>query len=379
MVTDTVDGPWRLLEAIAEPNKRSVEKKSSKNWISTERYLDKWLASPPGLATKAMLAKRWCVKDRAVYETCVQCGVEKMRTTDNLFAGNVRGGDIDAWFAKSKSGRESLSNPCKVCWAAKMALRDNDMIGDGYIRNIIMKYQQLHVTLTAEERAAYEIANPTCKKLPTTDGGLRYYREKLELECSVTGGTLPYVQVKGHPLSMSMNRMDVRKGTKKYDRKVDHTRENTRGAYLFANVRQGQTSKGIYTPFITDLSAEWTRVWQDVTANYMKTAEELIAEEDAAIATREQPGVIKHVADTRNDSAKNRENDMTTERIREGLRECRMRCHTSHLLMEVKSGARKVHTASTTTLATSGPTWSSRFIFSATVPSCRASCSSRSS
>ena len=45
----------------------------------------------------------------------------------------------------------------------------------------------------------------------------------------------------------------------------------------------------------------------------------------------------------RNDAAKNRENDMPTERLRECLHECRMRCHTSHLLMEVKSGARKVH------------------------------------
>ena len=107
----------------------------------------------------------------------------------------------------------------------------------------------------------------------------------------------------------------------------------------------------------------------------MKTAAELFDEELAAIAAPEQPGIIKAMANgaIRNDAAKNRENDMSTERLRECLHECRMRCHTSHLdhpqrpsppghrgpprpdedhqagaqragrLMEVKSGARKVH------------------------------------
>ena len=326
------------------------EKKESKNRISQKRFLEKWKAQPPPKPTEAMLNKGWCVRDGAVYERCVQCSVEKMRTTDNFTAKNVKGG-IEEWFAKNASGCESLQNSpghaCNVCYAGKMAVKDNDMVGDGYIRIMMMKYPQLHEVLTAEERASYKQANPTCCNLPTTDRGVRYYQAQLELECHVTGGTVMYAREKGHPLVLTMNRMDVRAPDEPVDNGQNHTHKNTRGAYYFTNVVQGQTNwrTGLYTPYITDLSAEWTETWRDVAANYMKTAQELFDEEKAAIAAPEQPVIIGSMANRarNNDAAKNRENDMPTERLRECLHECRMRCHTSHLLMEVKSGARKVH------------------------------------
>ena len=322
----------------------------SKNRISQKRFLEKWKAKPPPKPTEAMLKKSWCVRDGAVYERCVQCGVEKMRTTDNFNAGNVKGG-IEDWFAKYASGCESLQNsssrPCNVCHAGKMAVKNNDMVGDGYIRIMMANKKQLHEDLTAEERAAYKASNPTCKTLPLTDGGMRYWTAQLELECHVTGGTVMYAREKGHPLAMSMNRMDVRAPDEPRDNGQNHTRENTRGAYYFTNVVQGQTNwrTGLYTPYITDLSAEWTGTWRDVAANYMKTAQELFDEELAAIAAPEQPKIIASMAFNARDAdaAKNRENDMSTERLRKCLHECRMRCHTSHVLMEVKSGARKVH------------------------------------
>ena len=343
------DANTKKVEKVTVP--APVKKfKESKNRIAQQRFLDKWKANPPADPTEARLAKSWCVRDGAVYERCVRCGVEKMRTTDNFTADHV-GGGIEAWFAKDASGCEQLRNDssrsCKVCHAGKMAVRRNDMIGEGYIKHMMKNYLQLHEVLTAEEQADYKKANATCTKLPSTDGGVRYWRAQLELECHVTGGTVRYVQVKGHPMAMTMNRMDVRASDEPVDNGQNHTRENTRGAYYFTNVVQGQTNwrTGLYTPYITDLSAAWTQSWHGVAANYMKTAQELFEEEKAAIAAPEQPGIIRTVANgaTRNDAAKYRENDMSTERLRACLLECRMRCHTSHLLMEVKSGARKVH------------------------------------
>lgn len=344
------DEPCAKKEKINADPVPVEDKKESKNWISQKRFLEKWKAQPPQKPTAAMLKKSWCVRDGAVYERCVQCGVEKMRTTDNFTAGNVEGG-IEDWFAKDASGRESLKNsssrPCNVCWAAKMAVKNNDMVGDGYIRHMMAKFPQLHEVLTAEERAAYKASNPTCKQLPSTDGGVRYWTAQLELECHVTGGTVMYAREKGHPLAMTMNRMDVRAPDEPVDKGQNHTRKNTKGAYYFANVTQGQKNwrTGLYTPYITDLPDAWTQTWHGVAANYMKTAQELFDEELAAIAAPEQPGIIGSMANHARDAdaAKNRENDMPTERLRACLHECRMRCHTSHLLMEVKSGARKVH------------------------------------
>ena len=327
-----------------------VKKIKSKNWISQKRFLEKWKAQPPPKPTEAMLKKSWCVRDGVVYEQCALCKVEKIRTTDN-FTANTVGGDIEAWFAKYASGCEQLHNtpsyPCNVCHAAKLSVKNNDMVGDGYIRHMMTKFPQLHEVLTAEERAAYKASNPTCKTLPSTDGGVRYYMSQLELDCHVTGGTVMYAREKGHPLALSMNRMDVRAPDEPVDNGQNHTRENTRGAYYFSNVPQGMKNRrtGLYTPYITDLSAAWTQTWVGVAANYMKTAQELFDEELAAIAAPEQRMIIcsmaNHARDA--DAAKNRKNDMPTKRLRECLHECRMRCHTSHLLMEVKSGARKVH------------------------------------
>ena len=324
--------------------------KDSKNWISQKRFREKCKAQPPPKPTEAMLKKGWCVRDGAVYERCVQCGVEKMRTTDNFIANNVKG-DIEDWFAKDASGCEQLQNssghPCNECHAGKMEVRNNDLVGDGYIRNMMANKKQLHELLTAEERAAYKASNPTCKKLPSTDGGVRYWTAQLELECHVTGGTVMYAREKGHPLALSMNRMDVRAPDEPVDNGQNHTRENTRGAYNFSNVPQGMKNwrTGLYTPYITDLPDAWTQTWHGVAANYMKAVQELFDEELAAIAAPEQRYIICSMAlgALRKDAAKNRENDMPTERLRACLHECRMRCHTSHLLMEVKSGARKVH------------------------------------
>ena len=64
-----------------------------------------------------------------------------------------------------------------------------------------------------------------------TDRGEGWYREQLLLPCAVTGCTIPFVMEKGHPLSLSISRMDVRQTGQPYDQRVSHRPENTRGAY----------------------------------------------------------------------------------------------------------------------------------------------------
>ena len=75
------------------------------------------------------------------------------------------------------------------------------------------------------------------------------------------------------------------------------------------------------------------------------TLEELRDEEVVEIQTRKQKIILYSIANSSRceDLKKNRENDMSTARVRECFRECRMRCATSGVLMELKSGARNAH------------------------------------
>ena len=280
-----------------------------------------------------------------LYLLCPVCKIFKEATTDNFTADhvscyNAKGGWINHFPHSFKLG----SFGCNQCWAQKIAVRQNDTDGNGYIRAIMSSYPQLYEKLTVEEKAAYALAykartGQTLKSVPQTDGGVRWYTAQLGKECWATGFTMLSKPVKGHPFNPSPNGLDIQEDG--YSQKKGHAPERTVAVCAFVNVQQGATN-------IPNLREAYITLYETMVADWLKTPEERETEEDEVIKTIEKPfpKVIKSIASHSlgADIEKGRECD-----LRGGadvvvrLKAVRMRCHTSGVLLSPESGWNKVH------------------------------------
>ena len=281
-----------------------------------------------------------------LYLLCPLCKIFKEATTDNFTANNVSYyKDKGGWFSHFPHSFKLGSYGCQQCFARKTAVRDNDTDGNGYIRNIMVKYPQLHVKMTAEEKAAYASAHKertgqTLKKVPQTDAGVRWFTAHLGKECWATGFTMLSKPVVGHPFNPSPNGLDIQ--VDGYSAKTGHAPDRTVAVCAFVNIRQGSTN-------IPDLREAWDTLFQTMVADWMKTIEEHKTEEEEVFKTINKsklPKVITSVANDskREDTKKGRACDLKTGAdVVVRLKAVRMRCHTSGVLMSAESGWNKVH------------------------------------
>jgi hypothetical protein len=322
------------------------KKKKSKNQFPRANFVEKW-----GKLTACDLAKIHASKavyyilDAILYLLCPVCKVFKEATTDNYTAAGFSFyKDKGGWFKKFPHVFQLGSYGCNQCYAQKSAVRASETDGDGYIRNIMCKYPQLHEDLTLEEKAAYASAykartGKTLANVPKTDGGVRWFREQLGNACWATGFTMLSNPVKGHPLNPSPNGLDIQASG--YSQKKGHAPEQTVAVCAFANVRQGDTN-------IPNLRAAYITLYNTMVADWMKTPEERKKDEEDVMKTIEDPlpRVICTVASAslQNDTKKSRECDLKTGAdVVVRLKAVRMRCHTSGVLLSAESGWNKVH------------------------------------
>jgi hypothetical protein len=285
------------------------------------------------------------ILNATLYLLCPVCKVFKEATTDNYDANNVsywKG--MVGWFCHFPHSFILGTHGCKQCFAQKSYVRDNDTDGNGYIRNIMRSYPQLHIVLTPDEKAAYASAykartGQTLKKVPQTDAGERWFTAHLGKECWASGFTMLSKPAKGHPMNPSPNGLDIQVAG--YSRMKGHAPDRTVAVCAFVNVRQGSTN-------IPNLRAAYIVLYETMVADSLKTPEERKKDEDEVIKTIENPlpQVISHVAShsLQEDTKHGRECD-----LRRGadvvvrLKAVRMRCHTSGVLLSSKSGWNKVH------------------------------------
>ena len=336
-----------LLKDATHPIGDNSVPKKSKNQRPRADFVDKW-----GKLTARDLAKIHASKafyyilNAILYLLCPVCKVFKEATTDNFSAAHVsryKDGMV-GWISHFPHSFELGSYGCNQCWAQKRAVRDNDTDGNGYIRNIMGNYPQLHVALTAEEKAAYarahkERTGQTLKNVPQTDGGVRWFSAQLGKECWATGFTMLSKPVKGHPFNPSPNGLDIQEDG--YSRKKGHAKDRTVAVSAFANIQQGATN-------IPNLREAYITLYETMVADWLKTPEERETEEDEVIKTIEKPlpMVICHVASSslKSDNKKGRACDLKTGAdVVVRLKAVRMRCHTSGVLLSAESGWNKVH------------------------------------
>ena len=337
-----------------------TRKRKSKNYIPLKQFLKKWKESPPPKPTAEMLEKGWKFVDGVVYENCGVCGESLPRTTDYFTAQNVNlYGGVLGWFEHYISGCESFLNGkrgCHSCYGNYTKKRHDTP--DGIIWSVMSNYKGLHVALTDEEKLSWKIANPLVRRrAPPKDGGMRFYKQHAALPCAVTGcPPSVYVFEKSHALSMSINRMDVRKENEDYSHD-SHIPSNTAGVQFWINVKQGhKLGDGRYEVYIPCLRAAFRDLCIDVAANYLKTPDELDAEISGMYELLRGTGssvasslikrfVSNRVSDMKRiDKAKCRVNDLTVERIVEKLRSCGMRCATTGVLVSFQGcGPRTLH------------------------------------
>ena len=322
-----------------------VPKKGKNQWPRDD-FVAKWGKIATRDLAKIQASKAfYYILNAILYLLCPLCKIFKQATTDNFTANHVssynnKGGWIDHFPHSFKLG----SYGCNQCWARKLAIRDNDTDGEGYIRTIMHKYPQLHVALTPAEKEAYASAykartGQTLTKVPRTDGGVRWFTAQLGKECWATGFAMLSKPVKGHPFNPSPNGLDIQEGG--YSQKKGHAPDRTVAVCAFVNVQQGATN-------IPNLRKAYITLYETMVADWLKTPEERETEEDEVFKTIESPipMVICHVAShsLEADTKKGRECDLRTGAdVVVRLKAVRMRCHTSGVLMSAESGWNKVH------------------------------------
>ena len=318
----------------------------TKNQRPRADFVAKWGKLSRGDLVKLEASKAFFyILDAMLYLLCPLCKVFKEATTDNFTAANVsKYKGITGWFGHFPHSFALGTHGCNHCWAQKSAVRVNDTVGDGYIRAIMCNYPQLHVVLTPEEKAAYasaykERTGHTLSNVPQTDGGVRWFSAQLGKECWASGFTMLSKPVKGHPLNPSPNGLDIQKDG--YSTKTGHAPDRTVAVCAFVNVRQRDTN-------IPDLREAFIVLYVTMVADWLKPVEERKKDEDEVMKTIKKPlpKVIHNVAGNslEADTKTGRECDLLTGAdVVVRLKAVRMRCHTSGVLMSVKSGWNKVH------------------------------------
>ena len=335
-----------LLKDATHPIGDNSVPKKSKNQRPQADFVDKW-----GKLTASDLDKLkasnafYYILNAILYLLCPVCKVFKEATTNNFSSAHVSDyKGMDGWINHFPHSFKLGTFGCRQCWAQKRSVDNNNTDGDGYIRAIMNPYAELHVALTAEEKAAYASAykartGQTLKLVPETDGGKRWFTDHLGKECWATGFTMLSKPVKGHPFNPSPNGLDIQVGG--YSAKKGHAKDRTVAVCAFANVQQGATN-------IPNLQNAYITLYETMVADWLKTLEERATEEDEVLKTIENPlpKVISHIASNslENDTLKGRACDLKTGAdVVMRLKAVRMRCHTTGVLMSAESGWNKVH------------------------------------
>ena len=335
-----------LLQDTKHPVGENAKPRKTKNQWPRADFVAKWRTIATRDLAKIQASKAvYYILNAILYLLCPVCKIFKEATTDNFTAAGVsRYKDKGGWINHFPHSFTLGSAGCRQCWAQKTAVRDNDTDGDGYIRTIMHKYPQLHVALTAEEKAAYARAykartGQTLASVPKTDAGERWFTQHLGGECWATGFTMLSKPVVGHPFNPSPNGLDIQ--VDGYSTKTGHAPDRTVAVCAFVNIRQGSTN-------IPHLRKAYITLYETMVADWLKTPEERETEEDEVFKTIESPipTVIRNVAggSKREDTKKGRACDLRTGAdVVVRLKAVRMRCHTSGVLMSAESGGNKVH------------------------------------
>ena len=336
-----------LLKDATHPIGENGVPNKGKNQWPRDDFVDMW-----GKITTQDLAKIraskafYYILNAILYLLCPLCKIFKEATTDNFTTNNISFyKDKGGWISHFPHSFQLGSHGCNQCFAQKLAVRDNDTDGDGYIRNIMRNYPQLHEKLTPEEKAAYasaykERTGQTLKSVPRTDAGVRWFTAHLGEECWATGFTILSKPVVGHPFNPSPNGLDIQ--VEGYSQKKGHSPDRTVAVCAFVNIRQGSTN-------IPNLREAYITLYETMVADWLKTPEEHETEEDEVIKTINKsrlPDVICRVASNslQSDTEKGRACDLRTGAdVVVRLKAVRMRCHTSGVLMSAESGWNKVH------------------------------------
>lgn len=301
-----------------------------RQFIPRERFVSKWATKVSHRTAGGVLAsKGWRCVGGVFYEQCVTCKVVKERTMDNFYPSTTPGKSFEQWFEASESGlepfRNSACHPCRVCSIDMTRRRNTDTEGDGYIKTIMRKYKAL---------------------FRGTDFGVGWYLQEEAMpdgECPITGGRLPFVREPAHPLSMGIHNLATRLPHEVYDVN-NHVPGTTRGGYSFANCMQGCSVRGVYTAYIPSLPDAYRALYRDVIADYQKTPEQLEAEEIRAGEKLTDRVYSLSSKMKQTDTSSGLDGDLhTAEAVRASLRRAGMRCATSNVTLELKTGARKAH------------------------------------
>jgi len=323
--------------------------KASKNSKSHDEFLEKYrvvLGIPLHIAelNKSKTAF-YFIQDGVLFLRCPKCAVFKAATTDHFTANHVQKGNIDKWFDHFPHSFHLGGRGCNRCYAQKLMVRDSDVEGDGLARSIMQKYPQLFVQYTDEQkeekkREYKKRTGQTLTKVPQNDSGVAWLTAALGQICPATGFRINVQLIKSHPLNPSPNGLVLQaRGT--YSTKKGHAPLETEAVCAFANIRQGDTN-------VPDLAAAFSTLYETMVADHAKTPEERAAEEDAAMRPLKSPypTVISHIAgnSNRHDKEAGRECDLDGGGdVAKRLKEVRMRCHTSGVLMSHLSGWNKAH------------------------------------
>jgi hypothetical protein len=258
-----------------------------------------------------------------MYKQCTECGWFKEATTDNWTCHGVAGG-FAAWLATKPWSFRRL---CNACEAARQRVKDNDLVGDGYIRSKMLSYPQ--ITLGEGKR------------------GIEWFREGMKGPCYATGLTC-WVLKKGHPFCPSPNGM-VLCHDANYSTRANHEPEQTVLVLEFINVQQKHTGIG-------DLRETMVDIFRRCVSDWLQAPAERAAAEEEAMAPLWQskaPAWVNRMAQNaqhydgykrRIKGKPERANDMTAHALAKRLIELRMRCQTTGLLMALSSkGPTRAH------------------------------------
>ena len=324
--------------------------KASKNTKSHDEFLEKWrFVIGVALHIEALKKSKtavYFIQDGVLFLRCPKCTVFKAATTDHFSANHVsRFEDFDGWFENFPHSFHLGGYGCNRCWAQKKMVQYSDVEGDGLAHAIMSHYPQLFVPYTDEQkeekkREYKKRTGRTLTKVPQNDAGVPWLMAALGQICPVTGFRMNAVLIKGHPFNPSPNGLVVHdRGT--YSQKKGHAPHETEAVCAFANIRQSDTN-------VKNLAVAFTTLFETMVADHAKTLEERAAEEEASMRPLKSPypQVIRYIAShaKQEDKKAGRECHLNVaEDVAKRLKEVRMRCHTSGVLMSHVSGWNKAH------------------------------------
>lgn len=332
--------------------------KKGKNQFSRHKFMEKFdglVGDGPtliALANALANARVYHYNEKLVlFLLCPLCDTFREATTDNFAASNVNG-KTEEWFAKMPHLFYMGKRGCNSCHAQQMSVKVSD--GDEYLKHLGAPYPAIWNWYTDAEKEAIktkyrEENGRDLKKVPRNDRGLAHLREHVGKRCPVSGVIMN--DSKSDPFCVSIDSVKLQGGA--YDIHQNHSKEDIRIVAAFVNIRQTDTN-------IPDLNEAFRSMFA---ASIRAVLGKDTKKEAAALASvgRPYPPVICSLAghgaqadqfqqDRRGGErvliprATPRRNDLeTAAKVAAFLRDKRMRCATSGVVVGLKSGWNKAH------------------------------------